>query len=83
MAEVAQNPIGKHVALETQREVIIDAAIACFNEFGYDRTSLDTIASRCGLPVSVVSQHFASKADIQTALIATWAEQLSAWITNA
>jgi len=83
VAQVTENSTGTHVSEETQRESILDAAIACFSELGYDRTSLDHIAARCGLPVSTVSGHFATTADIQDALIATWAERLSAWITNA
>jgi AcrR family transcriptional regulator len=75
--------MSKNVPPETQREKILDAAIACFTEFGYDGTSVDAIAARCGLPMSAVSQHFAGKADIRNALFALWSERLSAWISSA
>lgn len=68
---------------ETQREAILEAASACFMEFGYDGTSLDAIAERSALPKSAVSHHFAGKAEIRTALFTLWAERLSAWISSA
>jgi AcrR family transcriptional regulator len=75
--------MSKHVPAEEQREKILDAATACFMELGYDGTSIDAIAARSALPVSVVLQHFASKTDIRTALFAVWSERMSAWISSA
>ena len=75
--------MSKHVQPETQREQILDAAIACFTDLGYDATSVEDIATRCGLPMSVISQHFTGKADIRSALFALWSERLSAWISSA
>jgi len=75
--------MSKNIPAETQREMILDAAISCLTELGYDRTSVDAIAARCGLPRSAVSEHFAGEADIRAALLALWSERLSSWITSA
>jgi AcrR family transcriptional regulator len=73
----------KHISPETEREAILDASTACFMELGYDGTSVEAIAARSGLPMSIVSQHFAGKAEIRSALYALWSERLSAWISSA
>jgi Transcriptional regulator len=73
----------EHIPPETEREAILDASAACFLELGYDGTSVDAIAARSGLSKSAVSQHFAGKAEIRTALYALWSERLSAWISSA
>ena len=75
--------LSKHLPPETQRERILDAAAACFTELGYDTTSIEAIASRSGLPIGAVAEHFAGKADIRAALFALWSERLTAWITSA
>ena len=76
-------PMGKHAPPETQREEILDAALACFMELGYDGTSIDAIAARSGLPKSVVSRHFAGRAEMRAALLSLWSERLSGWISSA
>jgi TetR/AcrR family transcriptional regulator len=74
--------MNKDMPHEVQREVILDAAAACFSQLGYDGSSLSAIAAQCGLPESVVGQHFASKDDIRKALYVLWSERLSAWMVN-
>jgi TetR/AcrR family transcriptional regulator of autoinduction and epiphytic fitness len=68
---------------EVEREAILDAASSCFAEFGYESTSLDAIADRCGLGSVAVARYFASKEDVRKALMGLWSERLSAWITSA
>ncbi|MDO8616367.1 MAG: helix-turn-helix domain-containing protein [Dehalococcoidia bacterium] len=75
--------MGKHVSPRTQREEILDAAMACFTELGYEGTSIDAIAARSGLPKSAISQHFAGKAEIRNALLTMWSERLSGWMLSA
>ena len=75
--------MSKEIPAETQREAILGAAAVCFAELGFESSSLADIAARCGLEESIVSEHYASKADIRTALLALWSERLSAWISNA
>jgi len=43
------------------RTALIEAALFCFSEHGYDGTSIRTIASRAGRPLSLISHHFGSK----------------------
>ncbi len=75
--------IGKPVPPEIQREEILEAAMACFTELGYDDASIGAIAARCGLAESAVSRHFAGKAEIRNALLALWSERLSGWVSSA
>lgn len=66
-----------------QREAILEAALSCFGEFGYERTTMEDIAARSGLPAAAVAALFPDKASIRAALLSSWSEILSAWITNA
>lgn len=68
---------------ESQRDAILEAAMACFNESGYERTTLEDIAERAGLPLEVVSSHFPARADVMQGLYTLWSERLSAWIVYA
>jgi AcrR family transcriptional regulator len=68
---------------EEERDAILDAAIACFMEIGYDASSLAAIAMRCALPETAVRRFFPTKADVRSALFALWSERLSAWICYA
>jgi AcrR family transcriptional regulator len=68
---------------EAQRDAILQAALSCFDDFGYERTILEDIAAAAGLPLAVVSQHFPTKADVMKSLHSLWAERLSAWIVYA
>ncbi|MEO8093695.1 MAG: TetR/AcrR family transcriptional regulator [Pseudolysinimonas sp.] len=43
------------------REAVLDIAVGAFNEFGYDATSMGTLADRLGLSKSAIYHHFASK----------------------
>jgi TetR/AcrR family transcriptional repressor of mexJK operon len=83
MSPIHDRAMIKHIPPEIEREAILDASTACFMEFGYDGTSLEAIAARSGLPMSTVSQHFAGKAEIRSALYVLWSERLSAWISSA
>jgi AcrR family transcriptional regulator len=43
------------------RAGVLDVAVRAFNEFGYDATSMGTLATRLGLSKSAIYHHFASK----------------------
>jgi AcrR family transcriptional regulator len=43
------------------RQGVLEIAVAAFNEFGYDATSMGTLAKRLGLSKSAVYHHFPSK----------------------
>jgi AcrR family transcriptional regulator len=43
------------------RQGVLEVAVRAFNEFGYDATSMGTLADRLGLSKSAVYHHFPSK----------------------
>lgn len=43
------------------RQGVLDVAVRAFNEFGYDATSMGTLADRLGLSKSAIYHHFPSK----------------------
>jgi AcrR family transcriptional regulator len=43
---------------------VLEIAVRAFNEFGYDATSMGTLAERLGLSKSAVYHHFASKEEL-------------------
>jgi AcrR family transcriptional regulator len=43
------------------RDGVLEVAVRAFNEFGYDATSMGTLADRLGLSKSAIYHHFASK----------------------
>lgn len=55
---------------ERSRNLILDAADAAFQEFGFENTSVEDIAGRAGLTRKTVYNLFGSKEDIALKLIA-------------
>lgn len=51
------------------RQGVLEVAVAAFNEFGYDATSMGTLAERLGLSKSAVYHHFGSKAQLLEAAL--------------
>jgi AcrR family transcriptional regulator len=43
------------------RDEVLEISVRAFNEFGYDATSMGTLAERLGLSKSAIYHHFASK----------------------
>ena len=54
---------------ENTRNAILDAAIACFYEFGYNNTTTDKIAKEAGVSRGAMLHHFPSKIDIVRAAV--------------
>jgi AcrR family transcriptional regulator len=48
---------------------VLEIAVRAFNEFGYDATSMGTLAERLGLSKSAVYHHFASKEELLAAAL--------------
>ncbi len=67
----------EQVSVVSIREQILDAAVVCFTERGYDRTSVDDIAARSGLSTAEIHHHFADKAEMRLALFKVWSELFS------
>ncbi len=65
------------------REQILDAAVFCFLERGYVRTTVDDIAARSGLSTVEIHHHFADTAEIHSALFEVWSELFSGWMASA
>lgn len=51
------------------RQSVLDIAVRAFNEFGYDATSMGTLATRLGLSKSAIYHHFASKEELLAAAL--------------
>lgn len=49
---------------EFTRNALIDAAIRCFRDRGYNATTIDDIASRAGATVRTFYRHFADKSEL-------------------
>jgi len=43
------------------RTALLQAALVCFAEYGFDGTSMRTIAEKAGRPLSLLSHHFGNK----------------------
>jgi AcrR family transcriptional regulator len=51
------------------RDGVLDVAVRAFNEFGYDATSMGTLADRLGLSKSAIYHHFPSKETVLEAAL--------------
>jgi AcrR family transcriptional regulator len=51
------------------RKLIIEAAFACFNEYGYTKTTFDDIAQKAGISRASVYNYFKSKEDFFYAIV--------------
>ena len=54
----------KAKALKERRSRIVDAALSCFLEFGYNQTGIRQIAKRAGISLGNLYNHFRSKEDV-------------------
>lgn len=64
------------------REGVLDVAVRAFNEFGYDATSMGTLAERLGLSKSAIYHHFPSKTAILEAALDEGLGELEAVLTE-
>ena len=61
----------------SQVDKLLDAALACFAEFGYDATRIRTIAERAGVSEGALYRHYASKEVIAQVLYQQYLRYLS------
>lgn len=52
-----------------KRQEILEAALICFGEMGYERTSIDEIVIRSGISKGAIYNYFASKEEVYCVLI--------------
>jgi AcrR family transcriptional regulator len=65
------------MARPSREAEILDAALACFAELGYDATRVKHIAARAGVSEAALYRHHASKEAVATALFATHMRRVS------
>ncbi len=63
------------MALRDRRREILDAAAPIFGEEGYERASIDAIASRAGVSKPTVYSHFGGKEQLFRESVADSAQQ--------
>ncbi len=51
-------------ALQKKKEMIFEAALSCFNEAGYDKTSIDSIAQKAGISKGGLYHYISSKKEL-------------------
>jgi AcrR family transcriptional regulator len=64
------------------RRGVLEVAVQAFNEYGYDATSLGTLASRLGLSKSAIYHHFPSKEQLLEAALEEALGELEAVLTE-
>jgi TetR/AcrR family transcriptional regulator, cholesterol catabolism regulator len=70
MNHVARAPVARRERHKQQtRERLLDAAIGCFPEKGYDETTVDQIADRADVARATVFNHFPEKARFLSAYL--------------
>ena len=72
----------EQVPVVSIREQILDAAMDCFDERGYDQTSVDDLAARSGFSLAEIHHHFGDKAGIRLALLKAWSETFTTWVAS-
>ena len=65
------------------RRGVLEIAVQAFNEYGYDATSLGTLASRLGLSKSAIYHHFPSKEQLLEAALDEALGELEAVLDRA
>lgn len=68
---------------QARRGQLVDAAIDTIAEFGYSGTSFARIAKRAGVSPSLISYHFASKAELVAVVATTIAGEMDTALTAA
>ena len=67
----------------SRREALIAVAARLFNQRGYQDATMEDIASEVGLTSTSVYRHFATKADLLTAVVVRGSESLHAGLSSA
>ena len=64
-----------------KRERLVVAAVACFHEGGFTRTSIAQVAARAGVPAGNVFYYFRTKDDLARAVVEDWCSLLASYLT--
>jgi AcrR family transcriptional regulator len=60
--------VGRAARATERKEAVLEAALACFEELGYDATTVEDIRARSGASIGSIYHHFGSKEGIAAAL---------------
>jgi AcrR family transcriptional regulator len=73
----------RRLSAADRREAILAAALDAFSEQGFDGASLDDVAARDGVSKALIYEHFASKRELQMALLDRFVSDLLGSIVSA
>lgn len=68
----------RHSGEVSGREALLSAALTAFSRYGYEATSLRTLAASAGVDMALVARLFGSKADLWIAVVDHLAERQAA-----
>ncbi len=71
-----QTNVRKRLPASQRREIILDAALETFAEYGYHGALMDTIAERAQVTKPILYRHFSGKLDLLLAIIDRAGENL-------
>jgi AcrR family transcriptional regulator len=74
-AEAGRRP-RRRLSAADRRSAILDSALEVFSERGFSEASLDDVATRGGISKALIYEHFASKHELQIALLDTFVHEL-------
>jgi AcrR family transcriptional regulator len=66
----------RRLSAADRREAILAAALEVFSERGFHEASLEDVAARDGVSKALIYEHFASKHELQRALMETYVREL-------
>ncbi|MGH3633893.1 TetR/AcrR family transcriptional regulator [Mycobacterium sp.] len=76
MTTIPKNPAGVRAVADARR--IMRAAVACFRELGYGKSSMKKISARAGVSQSLLHYHFDTEANLFESTMANLAETMFA-----
>ncbi len=66
----------RRLSAQDRRIAILEAALKVFSERGFNEASLDDVAAQGGISKALIYEHFASKRELQLALLDTFVHEL-------
>ena len=82
MEETAAAP-RRRLTASDRRAAILDDALEIFSDRGFNEASLDDVAARGGISKALIYEHFASKRELQLALLDTFVHELIERVVGA
>ena len=73
----------RRLSAADRREAIVDSALEVFSERGFSDASLDDVAAHGGISKALIYEHFASKRELQIALLDSFVHELIARVVGA